>query len=416
MMRFFRWLTAGFVVLLAVLVVLAFKAVEEMPLVPQAEAPSAAAVARAKDIIRKNDPRKLARNESHEVRITGTDLEALLNFVSGRGLKGSAALNLYQDHAEIRYSARLPSTPLGRFLNVSAQVGSSGNQLELEQVHIGQVPIPSPVFKLALRQYIKRTELADELKLLKQTISQIIIAPDSVRFTYVWQPEILDSARALAISPDQRERLAAAHRQLVAQMDSVGQARTVPLARVLGPLLAEAGDKASAAERANAYRDALLVTAFHLSGRNLALLIPEARQWPQPRPLPLTLRDRTDLAQHFSVSAALAAWASEPLANAIGLEKEVDDAKKGSGFSFVDLTADRAGTRLGELAAQNPERLAAALAVGLTDAAMLPSIHGLPEFMMTHEFQRRFGGVGAPAYKRMAAEIEGRVSALALFR
>lgn len=416
MMRLLRWLTAGFVVLLAVLVVLAFKAVEEIPLVPQAEAPSAAAVARAKDIIRKNDPRKLARNESHEVRITGADLEALLNFASGRGLKGSAALNLYQGHAEIRYSARLPGTPLGRFLNVSAQVGSSGDQLELEQVHIGQVPIPSPVFKLALRQYIKHTELADELRLLKQTISQIIIAPDSVRFTYVWQPEILDSARALAISPDQRERLTAAHRQLVAQMDSVVQARTVPLARVLGPLLADAGDKASAAERANAYRDALLVTAFHLSGRSLALLIPEARQWPQPRPLTLTLRGRTDLAQHFSVSAALAAWASEPLANAIGLEKEVDDAKKGSGFSFVDLTADRAGTRLGELAAQNPERLAAALAVGLTDAAMLPSIHGLPEFMMAHEFQRRFGGVGAPAYKRMAAEIEGRVSALALFR
>lgn len=416
MMRLLRWLTAGFVVLLAVLVVLAFKAVEEIPLVPQAEAPSAAAVARAKDIIRKNDPRKLARNESHEVRITGADLEALLNFASGRGLKGSAALNLYQGHAEIRYSARLPGTPLGRFLNVSAQVGSSGDQLELEQVHIGQVPIPSPVFKLALRQYIKHTELADELRLLKQTISQIIIAPDSVRFTYVWQPEILDSARALAISPDQRERLTAAHRQLVAQMDSVAQARTVPLARVLGPLLANAGDKASAAERANAYRDALLVTAFHLSGRSLALLIPEARQWPQPRPLTLTLRGRTDLAQHFSVSAALAAWASEPLANAIGLEKEVDDAKKGSGFSFVDLTADRAGTRLGELAAQNPERLAAALAVGLTDAAMLPSIHGLPEFMMAHEFQRRFGGVGAPAYKRMAAEIEGRVSALALFR
>ena len=44
MMRLLRWLTAGFVVLLAVLVVLAFKAVEEIPLVPQAEAPSAAAV------------------------------------------------------------------------------------------------------------------------------------------------------------------------------------------------------------------------------------------------------------------------------------------------------------------------------------------------------------------------------------
>ena len=416
MMRLLRWLTAGFMVLLAVLVALAFKAVEETPLVAQAEGPSAAAIARAKDIIRKNDPRKLLRNESREVRIAGPDLETLLNVAGTRGLKGSAALALYEGGAEIRYSARLPATPLGRFLNVTAQVGANGDQLVLEQVHVGTVPVPVPLFHAALDWYVKHTDMSAERDLLKQTISRIVITPEYLYFTYVWQPEILDSARAMAIAPEQRERLAAAHRRLVSQMDSVGLARTVPLASILGPLLAEAGDKASATERANAYRDALLVTAFHLSGKNVALLIPEARQWPQPRPLTLTLRGRADLAQHFSVSAALAASAGEPLANAIGLEKEVDDAKKGSGFSFIDLTADRAGTRLGELAVRSPERLAAALAAGLTDAAMLPSIDGLPEFMMTDEFQRRFGGVGAPAYKRMSDEIERRIAALALFR
>jgi hypothetical protein len=416
MMRVLRWLTAGFMVLLAVLVALAFKAVEETPLVAQAEGPSAAAVMRAKDLIRKNDPRKLIRNESREVRISGPDLEALLNVASARGLKGNAALGLYEGGAEIRYSARLPATPLGRFLNVTAQVGANGDQLVLEQVHIGALPVPVQFFRAAFDWYIKHTDLSAEFKLLKQTISRVIITPDYLYFTYVWQPEILDSARALAIAPARRERLAAAQQRLVNQMDSVGLSRTVPLASILGPLLAEAGDMAPASERANAYRDALLVTAFHLSGKNVALLIPEARQWPQPRPLTLTLRGRTDLAQHFAISAALAAAAGEPLANAIGVEKEVDDAKRGSGFSFIDLTADRAGTRLGELAVRNPERLAAALAAGLTDAAMLPSIDGLPEFMMTDEFQRRFGGVGAPAYKRMSDEIEHRIAALALFR
>jgi hypothetical protein len=416
MMRVLRWLTAGFMVLLAVLVALAFKAVEETPLVAQAEGPSAAAVMRAKDLIRKNDPRKLIRNESREVRISGPDLEALLNVASARGLKGSAALGLYEGGAEIRYSARLPATPLGRFLNVTAQVGANGDQLVLEQVHIGALPVPVQFFRAAFDWYIKHTDLSAEFKLLKQTISRVIITPDYLYFTYVWQPEILDSARALAVAPARRERLAAAQQRLVNQMDSVGLSRTVPLASILGPLLAEAGDMAPASERANAYRDALLVTAFHLSGKNVALLIPEARQWPQPRPLTLTLRGRTDLAQHFAISAALAAAAGEPLANAIGVEKEVDDAKRGSGFSFIDLTADRAGTRLGELAVRNPERLAAALAAGLTDAAMLPSIDGLPEFMMTDEFQRRFGGVDAPAYKRMSDEIEHRIAALALFR
>jgi hypothetical protein len=416
MMRLLRWLTAGFMVLLAVLVALAFKAVEETPLVAQAGGPSAAAVMRAKDLIRKNDPRKLIRNESREVRISGPDLEALLNVASTRGLKGSAALGLYEGGAEIRYSARLPATPFGRFLNVTAQVGANGDQLVLEQVHIGALPVPVQFFRAAFGWYIRHTDLSAEFNLLKQTISRVIITPDYLYFTYVWQLEILDSARAMAIAPARRERLAAAQQRLVNQMDSVGLSRAVPLASILGPLLAEAGDMASAAERTDAYRDALLVTALHLSGKNVALLIPEARQWPQPRPLTLTLRGRSDLAQHFAISAALAAAAGEPLSNAIGVEKEVDDAKHGSGFSFIDLAADRAGTRLGELAVRNPERLAAALAAGLTDAAMLPSIDGLPEFMTTDEFQRRFGGVGAPAYKRMSDEIEHRIAALALFR
>jgi hypothetical protein len=243
----------------------------------------------------------------------------------------------------------------------------------------------------------------------------VAITPGELRLRYTWQPELLDSARARALSPDDRERLAAAHKRLVAHMDSVGHGRRqAPLAEVLGPLLQDAGSIDKNLSRN--YRDALLVIAFQLSERNIAQLIPEARQWPRPRALTLTLRGREDLAQHFSVSAALAAWAGEPLASAIGLGKEVDDARGGSGFSFADLAADRAGTRLGELAVGNPQRLAAAVSGGLGDAALLPPITGLPESMMSGEFQRRFGGVGAPAYQRMSDEIDRRIAALALFR
>ena len=60
--------------------------------------------------------------------------------------------------------------------------------------------------------------------------------------------------------------------------------------------------------------------------------------------------------------------------------------------------------------------MAAAVAAGLSDAALLPPITGLPESMMTAEFQRRFGGIGAPAYQRMSDEIDRRIDALSLFR
>lgn len=416
MLRILAWLSGSIVLLAVAAVVLAFQAVEDTPLVTAGSAPAPAALMRAKAILRKNDPRKLARDERREIDIAGPDLEALVALAARRGLQADTRVRLHQGGADIGYSAHLPRNPLGRYLNVSAQLGAGPDGLKFEQVRVGRVPVPPALFQAALGHYLEHTRLAPDLALLTRSIDQVAVTPAGVRVAYTWQPELLDSARALAIEPARRDGLAAAQRHLVARIDSLGTQTRAPLAAVLGPLLQEAGERTSPTERSTAYRDILLVTAAQLSGHDIALLIPEARQWPRPHPITLTLRGREDLAQHFTVSAALAAWTGEPLANAIGLDKEVSDSRGGSGFSFVDLAADRAGTRLGELAVRDPERLAAAVSAGLRDASLLPSIDGLPESMQADEFQRRFGGVGAPAYKRMADEVERRVAALALFR
>ena len=416
MLRILVWLSGSIVLLAVAAVVLAFQAVEDKPLVTTGSAPAPAALMRAKAILRKNDPRRLTRDERREINIAAPDLEALVALATRRGLQADTRVELLQGGAEISYSAQLPPNPLGRYLNVSTQLGAGTDGLKFEQVRVGRVPVPPALFQTALEHYLKRTQFASDLSLLARSIDRVSVTPAGIRVAYTWQPELLDSARALAIDPARRDGLADAQRRLTARIDSLGTRPSAPLASVLGPLLQEAGERSRSGERSSAYRDILLVTAAQLSGHDIALLIPEARQWPRPRPVTLTLRGREDLAQHFTVSAALAAWAGEPLANAIGLDKEVSDSRGGSGFSFVDLAADRAGTRLGELAARDPERLAAAVSAGLRDASLLPPIDGLPESMMADEFQRRFGGVDAPAYKRMADEVERRVAALALFR
>lgn len=420
MFRLLAWLGTFIVLLAAAAIFLASRALEDQPLVTASDEVSAASISRARDILRRNDPRRLAPNTTREVRLAGPDLEALLNFAARRGIPGAASLDLRQGGADVRYTATLPrllaDLGVGRFVNVDASLGANGSQIDIEQVRIGRIPLPGALFETLLAQYIRHTDLAPEVALLKKTISKVAITPTDVTLTYVWQPELLDSARNLALSPADQQRLAAAQRLFV---DTLGHtsagSRKVALADVLGPLLQQAGGQPGA-DRAQAYRDVLLVAALHLSGRNIAVLIPDAARWPRPRPVTLTLRDRGDLAQHFVISAAIAAQAGAPLAKAIGLDKEIDDAQRGSGFSFVDLAADRAGTRLGQLAARSPERLAAAVAAGLTDAALLPPIDGLPEHMMADEFRRRFGTPEAPAYKQMSDEIDRRIAALALFR
>lgn len=49
-------------------------------------------------------------------------------------------------------------------------------------------------------------------------------------------------------------------------------------------------------------------------------------------------------AMHFISSAAIAAYTDTVLSDAIGLYKELEDARSGSGFSFNDIAANRAGT------------------------------------------------------------------------
>ena len=108
---------------------------------------------------------------------------------------------------------------------------------------------------------------------------------------------------------------------------------------------------------------------------------------------------------------ALAAEGTGPLSKAIGIYKEVADSRSGSGFSFNDMAANRAGTRFGELAVAKPQHLQALLAGGVQEADFMPDVADLPEFMGEADFKRRFGGVGQPAYTTMMAEIADLIPA-----
>jgi hypothetical protein len=101
----------------------------------------------------------------------------------------------------------------------------------------------------------------------------------------------------------------------------------------------------------------------------------------------------------------------------VGLWKELADARRGgSGFSFNDLAADRAGTRFGELAVRDAARLQQRIAAGIGDADLLPPVNDLPEHLPQAEFDARYGGVGGAGYQRLLAVIESRLDAMPMFQ
>jgi uncharacterized protein YfiM (DUF2279 family) len=148
----------------------------------------------------------------------------------------------------------------------------------------------------------------------------------------------------------------------------------------------------------------------------MAAVVADAERWSRPRRRVLRLRGRADLAQHFLVSAVLTAAAGTPLSNVVGLSKEINDSRGGSGFSFSDLAADRAGTAFGALAVSPADTFQTRTAGSLSEDDLMPEITDLVDNMSEADFLQRFGGVNSPDYNRVVAEIDRRIAACRLYR
>ena len=192
--------------------------------------------------------------------------------------------------------------------------------------------------------------------------------------------------------------------------------RDVPLSRILSALFTLARERSGSGDAAQENRAAIVTLAFYVNGRGLGAIIPAAKTWRIPAPRKVLLSGRDDFPKHFLISGAIAAAAGSPLSDAIGLYKEVADSRGGSGFSFNDIAADRAGTRFGELAVRSPRALQDAMARVADERTYMPDVADLPEFMSEAEFKQRYGGIGAPRYNEMMAEIERRIAALAIVK
>jgi hypothetical protein len=124
------------------------------------------------------------------------------------------------------------------------------------------------------------------------------------------------------------------------------------------------------------------------------------------------MRGRRDWTRHFFVSAALTVLSAESVSDAAGLFKEELDADGGSGFSFGDLLADRAGTCFA-LAATRDEPSAQAMQQRLAGAfrveEVFPAAEDLPEGITDADLERQYGGVGGTGYRKLAEAIEARL-------
>ena len=441
-LRMLRALLLGVIGLTVTLVIglatLLYFAIDSTPLVSATASLTPAHIERAKRLLDRNDPRTLRPGVLRTITVSEEDLDLAANYLANRFGNGSSKIELSDGKAHalasvllppIPFLASIPQTWSSRYINIEAGLGETAVLPQFDHLKIGQLRIPAFIANRILRAWIARLQRSASYGAATDTIKNVSSRNGMLSVVYEWNDAVPDQLAAVLVPVADQLRMQAYQARLVELTALGGQAgnpstsrRTYPkpglrlsaLVQALFQLSLERGGDAVAEHRA-----AIIVMAFYVNGKGLSAIIPAARQWPVPMLRGVTLAGRSDFSQHFSISAALAATAGSPLADAVGLYKEVDDSRGGSGFSFNDIAADRAGTRFGELATGRDAGLSKIkrfLTDGVRDADLLPEVKDLPEFMQEAEFKRRYGGIGAPAYAKVMRDIEQRIADLPLYR
>ena len=409
-------LMIGLPLLLAVLV---FFALDGTPMVANKVTFTPDNIERAKQLLDRNDPRKMRPGVLRTIMVVQDDLDLALNYAASRYAHGSMNIVLQDGRAMLRATFELPANPVGRFANVDMVLVQTQYLPRVDQLRIGSVPVPAFICNWLLRTGIQRLKVDGNYSATVDVVKQVRASNGVLKVVFDWNDLAANQLKAALVPADDQARWQAYQAHLVELTSRQLGGHGFSLDELLRPMLQLARQRAQGASAPAENRAVIVVLAFYVNGEGLGALVPAARAWPAPEQRVVTLGGRTDSPQHFMVSAALAATAGSPLSDAVGVYKELDDSRNSSGFSFNDLGADRAGTRFGEMATASEKgasHLYRQIERNFREPDFFPDIADLPEYMAEAEFRRRYGGVGQPAYQKMLTAIERRIAALPLYR
>lgn len=132
-----------------------------------------------------------------------------------------------------------------------------------------------------------------------------------------------------------------------------------------------------------------------------------------------TLQDRRDLSQHFVTSMLLNQLGENDFALSVGQLKELMDSDGGTGFSFVDMAANKAGMMLARVATDsehNAKQIQNALSNPTEESALMPETDDLTEGLSKVSFSEEFKNINSELYNEIETKINQRVRALVVYQ
>jgi hypothetical protein len=391
---------------------------------PETESPGEILPARFQQtlsFIEKSDPRELQPGTDTSLTLREEDMDLLLNYVLDNYKTGAGKVSISEGMITVLGSLKIPTELFDRYVNLQIILSGNGEALQVERFRLGKIKVPGLLTRVFVRfldqELIRRLP---EYAEISDAITGYEITNDDVVISYRWQPELIEHlsnrGSGLLIDDEAKERLIVYTSRLAEIAGEPDLPFTTSLARIVSPMFEFAQSRNEDPVKEN--RAVIMAMALYVMNVNISQIFGNSDPIPVIQPHRITLAGRQDFAKHFLTSAAIAISADTNIADSFGLMKEIDDASAGSGFSFTDVGADRAGVSFAEFATSNPQNaviLQRKLSGDLAEEVFIPSLAGLPEFMPEEEFVAKYGGVNQPEFQRVIADIEERISQLPLF-
>ncbi|MFO1418443.1 MAG: hypothetical protein U1E83_07200 [Methylotetracoccus sp.] len=356
------------------------------------------------------------------VSFTASDLESAANYaLSRRKLVGFANVAIRDNRLRMQGSVKVPWVESVWFVNFRVLADNGDKNVVIRQLKLGRLAVPYPLVGWMIKGLAQFGRAARYAHIVQEVVREYRIVDDRVRVDFDWNRKVLAQADDLVTDFAMKERMLAYHRRLAEVVRNPEIKKYVRLSSLFQPLFSLARTRSEAAPRepVEENRALILTLSAYVNGRNLADAFGvTAPEFLAPQRFALLSR-RADTAQHFVTSAALVVSGTRTLADVVGLAKELNDTHSGTGFSFTDLAADRAGANFGKFAISSDQaalRLQTQLANSADESLFMPSMKDLPENMPGEEFERRFGSVESPEFGELRRVIEERVAACPIYR
>ena len=370
-------------------------------------------VGRAKKILREGY--KTRPDEIGKLELSHDDLNLAANYLLNRFSKGRALIFLKPNKLKFIVTATLPENNLGKYVNITLRLGNeNGNQLPtITKFKAGALLLPSNLAALVIKKAIRHSSLNEYLILATDTIKAVDIDANKIIITYHPTRTALDNARDLLAHQDTTDDHADVYQNKLAEIVRQHDPNwRLSLAELLKPLFARALQRATLDTAVDENRAVINTVNNYVN--------PPKNQPSKINPYyPAFLYKRIDLAQHFVGAAAITASVNSQIAQALGEEKELRDSQGGSGFSFVDLAADKAGTRFGELAVASPSsarQLQQAMATIKDYTDFMPDPRKLPEHMDESVFKLRYGSTTSEEFKKLSKQIDALIATTPIYK